>query len=216
MRKHQLTVRATKSLRRACSWLSVLNVRQQLQVLPVRFVTLFPGGELPRLACWSPLHAILDHQVGLAKLQGTLVRAHTKPVRVIVCPDATLLWRAAVTRIDVHVACHSDPSVATKPSSWTAWVTMDGADCLANIRAVDAAAGLGRQVLDLQAGAIVEDATGGAGLCSVFLTGDGKVMQMTNARPGSKCWLCDLPEPAWAQALTPSGDLPMRARDGTG
>lgn len=213
MRKHHITVRAGRKLVRACSWAKVLVVREQLQQYQVRWITLHPAGDVPRLACWSPLAKIVEHQANLARAEGTLWERHRGTTRVIVCPDATLMWRAAVTRVDVHVACHGDLSMATRPGSWSTWVTMDGGDKISNIRQADLLCGLSRQALSLQGCCIVPDAGGNVCGCTIFLTGDGKVMGTANAAPGLKCWLCDQRDTEWLATLQPCDTLPRRARD---
>ena len=71
----------------------------------------------------------------------------TNKVPVLVCMDATPLWRVGATRCDVFVGVRPGGlASAGNPDNWVTWWVMDGSDNRGCLCAMDAKAGLNAQI----------------------------------------------------------------------
>ena len=112
----------------------------------------------------------------------------TKRIWVVICPDATPLWRTSVTNSEVFVHSWGEGiQAANDIHRWAMWFCLDGlhdAGCLVS-SCLDLEAKFSEQVRHVQSECryYIE------GVWKEFeciLTGDGKHMSVTNG--GGKCW----------------------------
>ena len=140
-----------------------------------------------------PLADLVGEQVRLAQEKGVFTppRGMNK-IPVLVCADATPLWRAAATRCDVFVGVWPGGAMsAGNPDNWLTWWVMDGSDDCGRLCALDAEAGLNAQIENLQSNCNVPLEDGTVLGYEVGMTGDGKGMQVANYSPDGKCWSSD-------------------------
>ena len=140
-----------------------------------------------------PLADLVGEQVRLAQEQGVFTPPRgTNKIPMLVCADATPLWRAAATRCDVFVGVWPGGlASAGNPHNWVTWWVMDGSDDRGRLCAMDAEAGLNAHIEHLQSNCNVPLEDGTVLGYEVGLTGDGEGMQLTNYSPDGKCWSCD-------------------------
>ena len=133
---------------------------------------------------------VVTTQISLAEHCGVLDVA-TSPIWVIVCPDATPLRRTSATRYDVFVDCWGDIDAASDPRRWVTWWALDGPEDAGCLRGMDRCGGFNNEVKVLQEECDVL-VNGVTHRFHVSLTGDGKLMEVSNKDVGgSKCWSCD-------------------------
>ena len=150
------------------------------------------GGK-KRAAAVVSLADLVGEQVRLAQEQGVFTPPRgTNKIPVLVCADATPLWRAAATRYDVFVGVWPGGlASAGNVDNWVTWWVMDGSDDRGRLCAIDAEAGLNAQIEHLQSNCNVPLEDGTVLGYEVGMTGDGKGMQVANYSPDGKCWSCD-------------------------
>ena len=150
------------------------------------------GGK-KRAAVAVSLADLVGEQVCLAQEQGVFTPPRgTNKIPVLVCMDATPLWRAAATRCDVFVGVWpGGPASAGNPDNWVPWWVMDGSDDRGRLCAMDAEAGLNAQIEHLQSNCNVSLEDGTILGYEVGMTGDCKGMQVASYSPDGKCWSCD-------------------------
>ena len=113
-------------------------------------------------------------------------------IPVVLCPDATPLWRTSATRCDVYVGCwKGGPAAAGQPHHWATWWVMDGGDDTHPLRAMDDTASLNAQVQAVESALDILVPGRGVARFRCHITGDGKGMGSMNHAPGKKCWCCD-------------------------
>ena len=146
-----------------------------------------------RAAAAVPLADLVGEQVRLAPEQEVFTPSSaTDKIPVLVCADATPLWRAAATRCDVFVGVwRGGPASAGNPDNWVTWWVMDGSHGRGRLCAMDAEAGLNAQIEHLQSNCNVPFEDGTVLGYEVGMTGDGKGMHVVNYSPDGKCWSCD-------------------------
>ena len=150
------------------------------------------GGK-KRAAAAVPLANLVGEQVRLAQEEGVFTPPRgTNKIPVLLCADATPLWRVAATRCDVFVGVWTGGHAsAGNPDHWvTGWV-MDGSEDRGRLCAMDAEAGLNAQIEHLQSHRNVPLEDGTVLGYVLGMTGDGKSMQVANHSSDGKCWSCD-------------------------
>lgn len=141
-RQAHLSIRTLKRTIRRCSWRCVLRVRDELTPYRARTASVRPGLGRARVMSWVDLKDILRAQVAVADAQGDLVDDMKGPLKLIICADATPMWKTSATRCDVFLDCRRTkwggnvlplPIRATtgacgRPANWSTWWIMDGSD----------------------------------------------------------------------------------------
>lgn len=92
----------------------------------------------------------LTYGNNVIKHQDDLCSTVNGNVRLIICADATSMWRTSATRCDVLLEAHKDCGASGKPKNWDTWWILDGTDDETSLRAVDVKAQLNNQLLDIQ------------------------------------------------------------------
>ena len=138
----------------------------------------------------TQLQDVVVNQVQLAIAEGNFKHNGTeKCMWVVVVPDATPLWKTSVSKADVFVHVWGEGvKAAGHIARWAMWWCMDGPDDAGCLLAIDDIAKLNEQVVALQRDTTVF-IDGESWRFVVFLSGDGKLMAVTNG--GGKCWCCD-------------------------
>ena len=150
-----------------------------------------------RSAAVVELRRLVEEQVKVA-LTCEVLTLHNPEVWVIVCPDATPLWKTSATKCDVfvHIWGGEEGGVraAGHTARWSMWWAIDGPDDGDCLRALDNTCELNAELLALEQEDIVIGGRRAKFLC--FLTGDGKCMKCTNqgVGHGESCWSCDNPD----------------------
>ena len=146
------------------------------------------GGQI-RAAAAVSLVELVGEQVCFAQEQGVFTPPRvTNKIPVLVCADATPLWRAAATRCDVFIGVWPGGlASAGNPDNWVTWCVVDESDHRGCVRAMEA--GLNAQIEHWQSNCNVP--SDGTVLGYVGMTGSGKGMQVTNHSPDGNCWSCD-------------------------
>ena len=191
-----ISMRGLLKLPRGCTREELMAERRK--VTPYTGLAYVVRASAGRRRCGAahPLDSLVSAQATLAAAEGELADGwgfgFEGRIPILICADATPLWRSSATRCDVHVGFRAGgPQKAGDPSTWTTWWTIDGGDDAAWLRAMDNSAGLNAEV------AAMDDhgsAPIGGGRCTGFMsfvTGDGKGMGAGNHEPGKKCWLCN-------------------------
>ena len=144
-----------------------------------------------RAAACVPLGALVATQVLLGAGAGAVPHflGPRRTILIVLIADATPLWKTSATRCDVGVCVWGDPGTMGDMRRWALWWCTDGPYDAACMRAVDVAAGLNGQVVDLQSEGGELSGEHVDFVC--VLSGDGKGMEATNKSPGKKCWNCD-------------------------
>ena len=206
-RSMMLSVRQMYRLPRACPKRCLTQVRISLTPYTAEVVALRAGIITQRAGAVAPLAAVISAQLSLAVARGEFeIPPWHAELWVILCADATPLWRTSATRCDVHVVCwKGGPAAAGDPGKWATWWAMDGPDDAGCLRVMDTRGGLWSMVADVEATLTVQ--SGPISLrCKCFITGDGKGMEASNPKPRCKCWCC--PADTSLQATLP--DLECR------
>lgn len=150
-----------------------------------------------RSAAVVELRRLVEEQVNLA-LTCEVLTLHNPEVWVIVCPDATPLWKTSATKCDVFVHIWGGEEggirAAGRTGLWAMWWALDGPDDGGCLRALDDTCQLNADILALEQEDIVIGGRRAKFQC--FLTGDGKCMKCTNqgVGHGESCWNCDNPD----------------------
>ena len=119
----------------------------------------------------------------MAETLGEL-QVETENIWIVMCPDATALWRTSDTKINAFVNCWASAFSATGDiHKWVMWACMDGPNDAARLEALDETAGLNAQSIHLRESCTfcVKNET------KKFqrkLTTDGKLMMVTNGGGG--------------------------------
>ena len=119
-----------------------------------------------------------------------------------------------MSRCDVALVAEEGVPFIRRPSNWTTWWAMDGADDRASLQAMDAQAQLTEQLRAVHHGVVLPARNLQQCTVRCCLTGDGKVMAAANGGPGNSCWVCSIPRAAWSERLQPVMDLTMGLRYG--
>lgn len=190
-----LSIRQMHRLPRRCPLRSIYAVRASLMPYTAETVALRAGIITQRAGAVAPLAAVIGTQVALAVARGEfeIPTWHTH-LWVILCADATPLWRTSATRCDLHVVCWAGgPKAAGDPGKWVTWWAMDGPDDAGCLRVMDVRGDLWKSVHEVETTVTVQN--GGLTLgCKCLITGDGKGMTSSNPRPRCKCWCCSKPD----------------------
>ena len=182
----QGSVRQLYKLPRTCLRADLDKARRHMRPYTAHPIAVFGNAMSQRAAAAVPLWDVVSTQVALAQQCQMPPPTDTK-IKVIVAPDATPLWRTSATRCDVYVHVWGTPSRASDVRRWATWWALDGPDDGRCLRAVDRLAGLDREVEDLEQDRDIM--WGGTRYTfEVFVTGDGKLMLVSNT--GDKCWCC--------------------------
>ena len=189
-RSMQWSARQLLRMPRRCTRSALDRVRGDLTPHKANPCVVQGAGISKRSAGITSLLHIMTTQISLAEKCG-VIDVTTSPIQVIVCPDASPLWRTQATRRDFFLDCWGDIDAASDPRRWVTWLALHGSDNAGSLGRIDRCGGLNDQVKALQ-----ED-------CNVlvkgvthrfhgFLTGDGRLMEVSHKDVGgSKCWSCD-------------------------
>lgn len=201
MRRTRSSLRATRRLRRSvgCRWLDVLNTRQALMPYHARGVALCCDGAATRTGAVCSLRAIIDTQRRCAEREQDHWPVFQEFVLVVIAFDGTPFHKASATRCDVFLDVWHDNRTAGRASSWSTWWVFDGADDTAHLQKMDAVAGLGTQVKDLESDVFTGNNAKEYPYRAV-LTGDGKAMIAGNPKKGCRCWCCSRPHAMFSTA----------------
>ena len=185
-----LSIRQTLRLPRHCTQRDSANTRTQLTRYTAETLTVGGGSMHHRSAAVTELKDVAVNQVQLAIAKGNFKHNGTeKCIRVVVVPDATPLWKTSVSKADVFVHVWGEGvKAAGHIARWAMWWCMDGPDDAGCLLAIDDIGKLNEQVVALQRDTTVF-IDGESSRFAVFLSGDGKLMAVTNG--GGKCWCCD-------------------------
>ena len=192
-RAMQLSMQQTLQLLRRCTGDELYEARRALTPYNAVAVSLRGHGGKKRAAVVVPLADLVGEQVRLAQEQGVFTPpTGTNKIPMLVCADATPLWRAAATRCDVFVGVWpGGPASAGNQGNWVTWWVMDGSDDCGRLCAMDAEAGLNAQIEHLQSSCNVPLEDGTVLGKEVGMRGDGKGMQVANYSPDGKRWSFD-------------------------
>lgn len=190
-RQMGLSLRQTLKVPRRCTRVQLLQEQARLMPYRAKAHVVRASGGRQRAAATAPLSAVVDAQMQLARDMGCFKEPTDGVIKVLLCPDATPLWRSSATRCDVYTDCWvGGPEAAGKAANWGSWWVMDGGDDVQWLRGIDEAGDLNGEIVDLENRTIVIG-EGGRARFQCFLTGDGKGMQAGNHGPGEKCWCCN-------------------------
>ena len=188
-----LSIRQMLRMPRNCSRAKLNEVRRDLTPYVPIVVVATSSATQHRSAAVAPLTAVVTTQVALSMASGNLaLPIHlSNTILVLICPDATPLWRTSATKCDIFVSCWAGGAeVAGDVRRWACWWAMDGPDNSNCLRALDVKGDLNAQVADLEN--VLDVMVGGVQCRYVcILTGDGKAMQASNKGGGCLCWLCN-------------------------
>ena len=186
-RRLKLSIRQMLALHRECTRHDLAEAHTRLT--PYSTTTYAINGPNMierRCAATTTLEDLVFTQLTIAETLGEL-EVETEKIWISICPHATALWHTSVTKIDVFVNClASGFSAAGDIHKWVTWACMDGPDDAAWLRALDEDARLNAQIINLQESCtfLVKNETKEL---QCKLTGDGKLMMVTNGRGGG-CW----------------------------
>lgn len=179
-----------------CTRQDLKDMRQQLLPYIAEPIELRPGVASKRSAAQVNLCDLVRVQLEIAKAGGGC-QFRSNPVWVILCADATPLWRSSATRCDVFVDVWGGVEYAGEFGRWATWWVLDGADDAPLLRKLQDVANLNGQVDDLQGDFTWgRDEHGDPRKFICFLTGDGKGMINQNEKVGTgggvkACWDCN-------------------------
>ena len=185
-----LSIRQTLRLPRQCTQRDLADTRTRLTRYTAETLTVSGGSMHQRSTAVTQLQDVVVNQVQLAIAEGNFKHNGTeKCMWVVVVPDATPLWKTSVSKADVFVHVWGEGvKAAGHIARWAMWWCMDGPDDAGCLLAIDDIAKLNEQVVALQRDTTVF-IDGESWRFVVFLSGDGKLMAVTNG--GGKCWCCD-------------------------
>ena len=66
------------------------------------------GVVLRQSAAVCPLREVVQSQLTLSRVCGTLNMTHEEHLLIIICADATPLWQTSATKCDIHVTVWSE------------------------------------------------------------------------------------------------------------
>ena len=207
-RKMGLSVRDTYRMcraRHACTRSQLQLTRARLTPYTAETHRVTGQNMAQRSAATVDLVTLVREQVRLATTC-EVITLHNPEVWVIVCPDATPLWKTSATKCDVfvHIWGGEEGGVraAGHTARWSMWWALDGPDDGGCLRAMDETCNLNDQLVALEEEDIVIQ--GQRAKFWGFLTGDGKLMRCTNqgSGEGESCWSCDTPD-----SLVPSDEV---------
>ena len=126
-RTMQLSMRQTLRLPRRCTRDELYEARRAITPYDAVAVSMRGHGGKKRAVAAVSLADLVGEQVRLAQEQGVFNPPRgTNEIPVLVCTDATPLWRAAATRCDVFVGVWpGGPTRAGNPDNWVTWWVMD-------------------------------------------------------------------------------------------
>ena len=138
----------------------------------------------------TKLKDVVVNQVQLAIGEGHYkFDGFERAIWVVVVPDATPLWKTSVSKADVFVHVWGEGVEAARYiARWAMWWCMEGRNDGGCLLGVDDIGQLNEQVVLLQRDTIVF-IDGESCRFMVFLSGDGKLMAVTNG--AESCWCCD-------------------------
>ena len=171
-RSMQLSLRQMLKMPRLCTRATLDRVRGDLTPYKANPCVVQGASISKRSAGMTSLFDVVTTQISLVEQCGILDVA-TPPIQVILCRDATTLWRTSATRCDIFVDSWGDINAATDPRRWVTWWALDGSDDAGCLRGMDRCAGLSDQVKALQEQCDVL-VNGLTQRFHVFLTSDGK------------------------------------------
>ena len=185
-----LSIRQTLRLPRHCTQRDLADTRTRLTRYTAETLTVSGGSMHQRSAAVTQLKDVAVDQVQLAIAEGNFKHNGTeKCIWVVVVPDATPLWKTSVSKADVFVHVWGEGvKAAGHIARWEMWWCMDGPDDAGCLLAIDDIGKLNEQVVALQRDTTVF-IDGESWRFVVFLSGDGKLMAVTNG--GGKCWCRD-------------------------
>ena len=137
--------------------------------VPIRGLTLYraktrsvrPGNQPARVLSWVNLNELLDAQVVVAEAQGDVNGSDPQPmpplqgglslkIKLIICADATPMWKMAATRCDVFLDTRSSLGASGKPRNWGTWWILDGGDDCTSLRGADIVGGFNAQQVQVE------------------------------------------------------------------
>ena len=186
-RRLKLSIRQMLALPRDCTRRDLAEARTRLT--PYSTTTYAINGAnmiARRCAATETLEDLVFTQLKIAETLGEL-EVETGRIWILICPDATSFRHTSVTKIDVFVNCWASGFCAAGDiHKWVMWVCMDGPDDAAWLQALDEDAGLNAQILHLQE-SFTFRVKNDTKRFQYNLTGDGKLMMVTNGG-GGECW----------------------------
>ena len=177
---------------RHCCWRDVADMRGQLTAYHAQPLFVKPAEGQPRVAAAATLRDVVMSCLELAQATEELEMPSCGEIPVVLCPDATLLWRTSATRCDVYVGCwKGGPAAAGQPHQRATWWVMDGGDDTHPLRAINDTASLNAQVQAVESALDILVPGHGVARFRCHITGDAKGMAPMKHAPGKKCWCCD-------------------------
>jgi hypothetical protein len=101
--QQHLSWRTLKTLTRQCTWREVAQLRRELTLYQAKTASVSPGEGRQRVFSWTSLTDVLKALVNTARASGTMSVSRNQTVSLIVCTDATSLWKTSATRCDVYL-----------------------------------------------------------------------------------------------------------------
>ena len=113
-------------------------------------------------------------------------------IPVVLCPEATPLWRTSATQCGVYVGCWTrGRTVARQPHHWAKWWVMDKGDNTHPLREFNDTAALNAQVQAVESPLGILVPGHGVAWFRCHIKGGGKLMASMNHAPSNKCRCCD-------------------------
>ena len=213
-RQHSLSLRALHKTPRSCTHADLVSMRGRLQMFSARPVEVSSSLVRKKAGAIVRLRKIILAHIAVAEKLGGVVlspRARIdRKIWVILCADATPLWKSSATRCDVYVDIWGPPSCASQAGRWSTWWAVDGGDDAHTLRMMDWHAQLNAQVVDVLGMTCAVGWGGGLYHFDVYITGDGKMMRASNHATGKACGLCQQGE-----SLDEQPDIPLIPRFGS-
>ena len=185
-----LSTRNMLKLERNCTRRELMEGRSKLLPYVATAPEVSSGVVSRRSAAVCPLLEVVQSQLTFSRACGTFNIPRQARLLIIICADATPLWRTSATKCDIHVTVWSEGvAAAGDVRRWATWWALDGPDDTHSRWAIDTKAKLNQDVLDVLSTVDVWHL--GNRIPSVCaLTGDGKAMHSANFHKGKYCVGC--------------------------
>ena len=183
-----LSTRNMLKFKRNCTRMELMVGRSKRLPYVATALEVSSGVVSPQSAAICPLLEVVQSQLTLSRACGTFNIPRQDRLLIIICADATPLWRTSATKCDIHVTVWLESVVAVGDvRRWALWWALDGPDDTHCLRAIDTKANLNQDVLDVLSTVDVWH-LGNRIPSACALTGDGKAMLSDNYHKG-KCWV---------------------------
>ena len=146
-REMHLPVRNLYRLRRVCRRSTLDAMRKRLLPYRPRLVPFKPASGRQRAGSVVELQDLVQFRIRLALARGT-VQLTRGCIWVVICFDATQVWKSGITRCDVYVDVHGSKAQARYHRNWSTWFIFDGPDDAAPLCIADREGKLTQMVQD--------------------------------------------------------------------